>query len=82
VALCTAINTPGLQVPAAQPHTEFMTTNVVPFCAKVSSTSFADTSSSKPPSVSSAFIGKTISAGYICLLSYFVFSKTQKYIKS
>jgi hypothetical protein len=64
-------NTPGRQLPAAQPHTEFITTKVVselPFMALF--TSSAVLSSVKPLFVSSALIGATIISGYGMFLNY------------
>jgi hypothetical protein len=61
------MSTPGLALPAEQPQTELTTTSVVPGVDKISSTDAGVKSSSKPFSVSSSFIGITISAGYILL---------------
>src|SRR5215210_7968582 len=64
-AFATAISTPGRAEPALQPHTLFTITKVVPGLFIYSSASSGVSRSSKPFSVSSAFIGNTISSGYI-----------------
>ena len=57
--------TAGLALAAAQPQTEFTTTNVVPSFFKADSTWSGVVRSSKPREVNSAFIGSNISLGYI-----------------
>ena len=48
---------PGRALPAAQPHTEFTTSSVVPGRATAASTASGVRSSSKPSTVSSSRIG-------------------------
>jgi hypothetical protein len=61
----TAINTPGRAEPAEQPQTEFTMTSVVPGLDNWSITSSEVSNSWNPLSVSSSFMGNTISSGYI-----------------
>jgi hypothetical protein len=64
--------TPGRALPAAQPQTEFTTTNVVPsWLFRASSTSSGVLSSTNPWAVSSALMGATSISGYgiiVCLM--------------
>src|SRR5690606_21488811 len=63
------ITAPGRALRAAQPQTEFTTTNVVPSFDKAFSTSSDVYNASKPAEVNSASIGFTISSGYIICLN-------------
>ena len=55
---------PGRAFPAAQPHTEFTTSMVVPGCLTTSSTASGVFSSSNPRRVSSERIGAMNGSGY------------------
>src|SRR5690606_6407353 len=55
----------GLALAAAQPHTEFTTTKVVPSCLRASSTASEVCSSWNPAVARSALMGLTNSSGYI-----------------
>src|SRR6185437_7623925 len=68
IPLRTAARTPGRILPAAQPHTEFTTTMVVPFCFTAFSTSAAVRASWMPAEVSSSRMGAIIISGYIHFL--------------
>jgi hypothetical protein len=68
VVLCTAITTAGLAAPAAQPHTELIITKVVPSLFRVLSTSSGKLTLQNHYRFNSAFIGVTISVGYMLTL--------------
>src|SRR5690606_32396427 len=64
--LCRAHLMPGRAAPAAHPHTELITSRVVPFCSfNTLSTSSGVLNSRKPTSVRSARMGATNCSGYI-----------------
>ena len=61
----------GRAFPAAQPHTEFTTTNVLPsLLSSTEATASAVVNSLKPASVKSDFMGATSSGGYIIAKFY------------
>jgi hypothetical protein len=64
VSWLSAIAIAGRAFRAAQPHTEFTTTSVVPSWRSVSSTCCAVLSSSTPRRVSSSRIGRSSISGY------------------
>src|ERR1017187_9122697 len=69
-ALWSALVTPGLALPAAQPQTELTTTSVVPGRATAASTSAAALSGVTPHCESSSHIGRTASGSYKgCILN-------------
>src|SRR5690606_21656977 len=69
-AFLILILAPGRALAAAQPQTEFTTTNVVPAFAKALSTASAVCNSSKPTLVKSSRIGFTNSGGCISLVLF------------
>src|SRR5579872_392291 len=66
----SALVTPGLAPPAAQPQTELTTRSVVPGMATAASTSAAALRGLTPHCESSSHIGRTASGSYIgCILN-------------
>src|ERR1700683_2680820 len=67
---CSALVTPGLAPPAAQPQTELTTRSVVPGMATAASTSAAALRGITPHCESSSHIGRTASGSYKgCILN-------------